>query len=93
MKKEPEMIVTHQRLISKTENEISTEYTYTTGRSKKEKKLIVTYTYVEPKTKEEKEEQERRVSRILEPLFEATLRSDAWKQYVANRKPKRKKTQ
>ena len=74
MKKEPEMIVTHQRLISRTKNEISTEYTYTTPRSKKEKKMIVTYTYVEPKTKEEAVLAEANLHKAYDILFDETLR-------------------
>ncbi|MDO8514232.1 MAG: hypothetical protein Q7S50_01680 [bacterium] len=86
MRKKPEMIITNERLISRSENEISTEYTYTTARSKREKKMLLTYTYIEPKTKEEREEQERRVSSILDPLFEATLKK--WNQRKAGKKSK-----
>lgn len=72
------MIVTHRRLISRTKNEITTEYTYREPGRKKEKKMLLTYTYVEPKTKEEKEERERRLSSALAPIFEETLKE--WSQ-------------
>lgn len=74
MNKKPEMIVTRQRLISRTKNEITTEYTYTTARSKKEKKMLVTYTYIEPKTKEEAMIAEANLHKAYGILFDETLR-------------------
>lgn len=48
-------------------------------KKKKGAGMKVTYHYIEPKTKEEKEEQERRMSKVFDMLFEATLKSDEWK--------------
>jgi|GEM_PF-5149029 hypothetical protein len=74
MKKEPGMIITHQRLISKTKNEITTEYTYREPGRKKEKKMLVTYTYGEPKSKEEAVLAEANLHKAYGILFDETLR-------------------
>ena len=74
----PGMNIISERLISRTENEITTEYTYRQPGRKKEEKMLLTYIYVEPKTKEEKEEQERKLHSLYEFLFEETLKE--WNQ-------------
>lgn len=53
----------------------------------KKKELKITYHYVESKTPEEKEEAERRLHGAYKALFEATLESEAWKRYKANKRP------
>lgn len=75
-KKKPEMVVTRERLISRTENEITTEYTYGKLGSRKEKKMTITYTYVVPKTEEEKEDQQRDIDAAYDVLFEAVLKAE-----------------
>ena len=53
---------------------------------KKKPEMKVMYHYIEPKTKEEKADQQWRLDRAFDVLFEATLESDEWKNYIANRK-------
>lgn len=55
---------------------------------KKKKELRVTYHYIEPKTPQETEEAERRLHGAYKILFEATLESEAWKRYKANKRPR-----
>ena len=81
MKKEehiPGMEIIHERLISRTKNEITFECTYKKPGRKKDEKMIVTWIAVEPKTKEEKEEQERKLHSLYDSVFEETLKE--WNQ-------------
>lgn len=52
---------------------------------KAKSEIKVTYIYVEPKTEEEKKEQEQKINHVFDLLFEATLRSDEWKKYKADK--------
>ena len=88
MEKKPGIIPIHQRLISQTENEITTEYTYRTSGSKKEKTM--TMTYIGPKTEEERKKGELQLQRTYDMLFEEVLKSDEWKQYKAKQKKRTK---
>ncbi len=48
--------------------------------------IKITYHYVEPKTPQEREEAERRLQGAYKILFDATIESERWRQYVATRK-------
>lgn len=54
---------------------------------KKDKSEIkVTYHYVEPKTEEERAEQERNIEAVFNIIFEETVKSEGWQQYLADKR-------
>ncbi len=61
------------------------------GERGKNKPLKIKYIYKEPKTKEERAEAEQNLQRAYDVLFDATVNSEEWKQYLARTRKKRGK--